>query len=120
MTVSKIANWFSKINTFPSSSFSSFISLLVCCCCRASFVSRWSLCLLSEALPVMRLMVLELETEACNFIKKEILAQVFSCKFCKIFKNSFLYRTPQVAASVDKKINLPYTLSSDQNVALPC
>ena len=27
---------------------------------------------------------------ACNFIKKEILAKVFSCKFCEIFKNPFL------------------------------
>ena len=35
-----------------------------------------------------------------NFIKKETLAQVFSCKFCKISKNIFCYRTPPVAASV--------------------
>ena len=27
--------------------------------------------------------------EACNFIKKEALAQVFSCEFCKISKNTF-------------------------------
>ena len=27
--------------------------------------------------------------EACNFIKKEILAQVFSCEFCEISKNIF-------------------------------
>ena len=27
--------------------------------------------------------------EASNFVKKEILAQVFSCKFCEIFKNTF-------------------------------
>ena len=27
--------------------------------------------------------------EACNFIKKETLAQVFSCEFCEIFKNNF-------------------------------
>ena len=25
--------------------------------------------------------------EACNFIKKETLVQVFSCEFCKISKN---------------------------------
>ena len=37
---------------------------------------------------------------ACNFIKKETLAQVFSCEFCKISKNTFFYRTPPVAASV--------------------
>ena len=30
--------------------------------------------------------------------KKETLAQVFSCKFCKISKNTFSYRTPPVAA----------------------
>ena len=29
----------------------------------------------------------------CNFIKKETLAQVFSCKFCKISKNTFLQNT---------------------------
>ena len=37
--------------------------------------------------------------EACNFIKKETLAPVFSCEFCKIYKNTFYYRTPLVAAS---------------------
>ena len=26
---------------------------------------------------------------ACNFIKKETLAQVFSCQFCEIFNNTF-------------------------------
>ena len=35
--------------------------------------------------------------EACNFIKKETLARVFSCEFCEISKNTFftehLYRT---------------------------
>ena len=33
------------------------------------------------------------------FIKKETLAQVFSCEFCEISKNTFYYRTPLVAAS---------------------
>ena len=41
----------------------------------------------------------KLETSACNFIKKETLAQVFSCEFCKISKNTFFYRTLLVAAS---------------------
>ena len=27
--------------------------------------------------------------ESCNFIKKETLAQMFSCEFCEIFKNTF-------------------------------
>ena len=37
--------------------------------------------------------------EACNFIKKETLAQVSSCEFCEIYKNTFYYRTPLMAAS---------------------
>ena len=32
-------------------------------------------------------------------IKKETLAQVFSCEFCEISKNTFFHRTPLVAAS---------------------
>ena len=49
------------------------------------------------------------QAEACNFIKKETLAQVFSCAFCEILKNTFFYRTPAakrtppVAASVHSK-----------------
>ena len=42
--------------------------------------------------------------EACIFIKKETLAQVFSCKFCEISKNTFSYRTPPVSASTMKGI----------------
>ena len=34
-----------------------------------------------------------------NFIKKETLAQVFSCKFCEIPKTSFSYKTSPVVAS---------------------
>ena len=37
--------------------------------------------------------------EACNFVKKETLTQVFSCEFYEIYKNTFYYRTPLVAAS---------------------
>ena len=33
--------------------------------------------------------LLLMEIKACNFIKKETLAQVFSCEFCEIFKNTF-------------------------------
>ena len=33
-----------------------------------------------------------------NFIKKETLAQMFSCEFYEIFKNTFFKRTPLVAA----------------------
>ena len=31
---------------------------------------------------------------ACNFIKRETLARVFSCEFCEISKNTYFYRTP--------------------------
>ena len=37
-----------------------------------------------------------------NFIKKETLAQVFTCEFFEIFKNAFLCRPSPVAASVWK------------------
>ena len=43
----------------------------------------------------------------CNFIKKETLAQLFSCKFCEISKNTFSYRTPPVAASEAKNKIFP-------------
>ena len=36
---------------------------------------------------------------ACKFIKKQTLAQLFSCEFCEISKNTFLHRTPLVATS---------------------
>ena len=36
---------------------------------------------------------------ACNFIKKETLAQVISSEFCEISKNTFPHRTPPMAAS---------------------
>ena len=44
--------------------------------------------------------LIKLEALAYNYIKKETLAQVFSCKFYEISKNTFFYRTPLVAASV--------------------
>ena len=40
--------------------------------------------------------------EACKFIKKETLVQVFSCEFGEIFHN-FFYKTPPVAASEENK-----------------
>ena len=49
--------------------------------------------------PVRVSFLIMLQTEACNFIKKETLAHVFSCEFCEISKNSFSYRIPLVAAS---------------------
>ena len=35
-------------------------------------------------------LLMKLQAEACNFIKKETLAQVFSCELCEISKNTFL------------------------------
>ena len=48
--------------------------------------------------------LIKLQGQTCTFIKKETLAQVFSCEFCEISKNTFLYRTPLVAASVSPNI----------------
>ena len=39
---------------------------------------------------------------ACNFIKKETLAQVFSCEFCEISKNTFFTEQLWTTASVRK------------------
>ena len=43
--------------------------------------------------------LIKLKANVCNFIKKGTLAQVFSCEFCEISKNTFSYRTPLVTAS---------------------
>ena len=40
-----------------------------------------------------------LRPEACNFIKKETLAKVFSCDFCKISKNTFFTECFRTTAS---------------------
>ena len=42
----------------------------------------------------MRIIVNEVNYKACNFNKKEALAQVFTCVYCETFKNTFSYRTP--------------------------
>ena len=42
-----------------------------------------------------------LRSQACNFIKIETLAQVFSSELCEISKNSFSYKIPPVAASAE-------------------
>ena len=41
--------------------------------------------------------------EACNFIKKEILAQVFPYEFCEISKNTFFTQHLQTTVSEQKK-----------------
>ena len=53
---------------------------------------------------------------ACNFIKKETLALVFSCKFCEISKNTFFTEHLRATASAwiiplntGRKLNVPLT-----------
>ena len=41
--------------------------------------------------------------EACNFIKKETLGQVFSCELCEIFKKTFFTEHLQATASDHNK-----------------
>ena len=43
--------------------------------------------------------LIKLKDSACSFINKETLAQVFSCEFCEISKNTFLHGALLVAAS---------------------
>ena len=42
---------------------------------------------------------IKLQAEACNFITKETLAQVFSCEFSEISKNTFFTEHIRTTAS---------------------
>ena len=55
------------------------------------------------------LFLVKLQATACNFIKKETLAQVLSCEFCEFFKDTFFtehlrwslpHRTPKRLANL--------------------
>ena len=47
------------------------------------------------------------QTKLCHqLFKKKALAQVFSCEFCEVSKNTFCYRIPPVAASVYCRIKV--------------
>ena len=50
--------------------------------------------------------LINLQAKACNFIKKETLAQVFSCEFCKFSKNTFSYGAHPVAASINGQFKI--------------
>ena len=51
--------------------------------------------------------------KACNFIKKETLAQVFSCEFCEISKNTFFTEHLWATASERaKSVAITYSFSS--------
>ena len=51
-------------------------------------------------------MVANIERPSLFKISGSAPAQVFSCEICKISKNNFSYRTPQVAASEQRKVLL--------------
>ena len=44
--------------------------------------------------------LLKLQAEACSFVKKGTLTQVFSCEFCEIFKNTLFTEHHWATASV--------------------
>ena len=46
------------------------------------------------------------QAKAYNFIKKDTLAQVFSCEFCEFLSTPFFYGTPLLATSELHKIRL--------------
>ena len=47
--------------------------------------------------------LIKLKTSACNFIKKETLAQVFSCEFCEISNNTLFTEHLWTTASAFRK-----------------
>ena len=50
-------------------------------------------------------------------MKKETPAQVFSCEFCEISKNTIFYRTPPVAASeILSNVSISHPVKSSENI----
>ena len=52
---------------------------------------------------------LKISQQACNFIKKETLGQVFFCEFCENFRNTCFYITLLAAAQTNKECFLRKT-----------
>ena len=50
--------------------------------------------------------LIKLQAEACNFIKKETLAQLFSCDFCEVSKNAFFKEHLWATASAETLLYL--------------
>ena len=50
--------------------------------------------------------LIKLQADARNFIRNEALAQVFSCEFCEISKNTSFKEHLQTTASVSSYISL--------------
>ena len=44
--------------------------------------------------------LIKLQARACSFVKRETLAQVFSCEFCEVFKDTFFTKHLRVTAYV--------------------
>ena len=57
-------------------------------------------------------LLIKLQAEVCNFIKKETAAQVFSCEFCEHFKNTFLTEHLWITASEVLKGRAPANKST--------
>ena len=51
--------------------------------------------------------------EACYFVKREALAQLFSCEFCEISQNTYSERTPPVAAFVRTRLYFSIRLNKE-------
>ena len=51
-----------------------------------------------------------LRPEACNFIKKETLAQVFFCEFCEISKNTFFIEHLWAIASTLSELSCSHSV----------
>ena len=49
------------------------------------------------------LILIKLQAEAYNFIKKETLAQLFPCEFCEIYKNTSFQNTGRLLLDIHKK-----------------
>ena len=59
--------------------------------------------------------LIKLQLKAFNFIKKETLAQVFSCEFCEISKNTFL--TEHVWATASDELIFPFQTTAKLQVS---
>ena len=55
--------------------------------------------------------------QACNFIKKETLAQMLSCEFCVIFKNTFFTEHLWTTASIISITDICIVIVSNKFVA---
>ena len=63
-------------------------------CCTRTTRCYLSVLLYIQEVFCKKKLFLEISQKACNFIKKETLAPVFSCEFCEISKNKFSTEPP--------------------------